>query len=351
MSLFLLLVLLIIFGLTRTIPGDPASALLGSDATNEQIAALRSQLHLDQPLPVQFVDYLVNVTHGNLGVSLKTGRPVLDEIAERLPATLELTVLATLLALVIGIPLGVWSAVQQGRWVDQVLRVVSLAGVSMPAFVLALILQTLFSIKLGWLPISGRSSPYWVEQPITGLATVDFLLQGNPAAAWDALVHLLMPTIVLAVFVASVIGRYVRNSLIEVMGEQFMRAARARGLGERRVVLAHGLRNALLPAITVVGLNVAEMLGGAVLTETVFAWPGIGRFMLDAIHNRDYPVIQGTTLVFTLLYMLVSLLVDVLYGVADPRLRRGVNDSSAWLLCPSQQNRGGRRMPVADDHC
>jgi len=319
----LLLVLLMIFGVARAIPGDPATALLGSNASNQQIQALRDQLKLDQPLLQQFGAYLSGVARGNLGTSLKSGRPVLQEIAERLPATLELTVLATLLAVLVGVPLGIWAAVREGRWVDQLVRVLSLAGVSMPAFVLALMLQTLFSIHLGWLPISGRSSPYWIEQPITGLATLDFLLHGNPAAAFDALLHLLMPTTVLAAFLAAVIGRYVRNSLIESLGENYVRAARSRGLGERAVVGMHALRNSLLPVITVVGLNFAEMLGGAILTETVFAWPGIGRYMLDAIHNRDYPVIQGTTLVFALLYMLVSLLVDLLYGVADPRLRRG----------------------------
>ncbi|WP_455922690.1 ABC transporter permease [Pseudomonas putida] len=317
----LLLVLLMIFTLARSLPGDPAVALLGPDATQQQIGALRSQLKLDQPVYAQFGAYLHNLLRGDLGVSLKSGQPVLGEIAQRLPATLELTVLATLLALLVGIPCGMLAAVREGRWLDQALRVLSLAGVSMPAFVLALLLQTVLSIDLGWLPISGRSSPWYISEPVTGLATLDFLLAGQPAAAWDALLHLVMPTLVLGSFLAAVVARYVRNSLLETLDEPFIRTARARGLGEWRVISGHALRNALLPAITVIGLHFADMLGGAILTETVFAWPGVGRFMLDAIRNRDYPVIQGTTLVFALLYMLVSLAVDVFYGVADPRLR------------------------------
>lgn len=317
----LVLVLLMIFTLARNLPGDPAVALLGPDASEQQISALRSQLQLDQPLYVQFGAYLGRLAHGDLGMSLKTGQPVLTEVARRLPATLELTVLATLLALLVGIPMGMVAAMRVDSLLDQALRVLSLAGVSMPAFVLALMLQTLFSIHLGWLPISGRTSPYYITEPVTGLATLDFLLAGQPAAAWDACQHLLMPTLVLGSFLAAVVARYVRNSLLEALGEPFVRTARAKGLGEWRVVGVHALRNALLPAITVIGLHFADMLGGAILTETVFAWPGVGRFMLDAIHNRDYPVLQGTTLVFALLYMLVSLLVDLLYGVADPRLR------------------------------
>lgn len=317
----LLLVLLMIFTLARSLPGDPAVALLGPDATQQQVSALRSQLKLDEPVYAQFGAYLHHLVRGDLGVSLKTGQPVLEEIARRLPATLELTVLATVLALLLGIPCGMLAAVRVDSWLDQTLRVLSLAGVSMPAFVLALLLQTLLSIDMGWLPISGRGSPWYISEPITGLATLDFLLAGQPAAAWDAVLHLVMPTLVLGSFLAAVVARYVRNSLLETLDEPFIRTARAKGLGEWRVISVHGLRNALLPAITVIGLHFADMLGGAILTETVFAWPGVGRFMLDAIRNRDYPVIQGTTLVFALLYMVVSLAVDVFYGVADPRLR------------------------------
>lgn len=318
----LLLVLVIIFTLSRVIPGDPATTLLGPGATNEQIAALRAQLKLDEPAPVQFLAYASGLLRGDLGTSLKSGAPVLSEILSRLPATLELSVLATLLALLVGLPLGVLSAIRANSAIDHATRLVSLVGVSMPAFLMALILQLVFAIYLGWLPVSGRNSPYIFADPITGFAVLDGFLSGDIETAWDAFLHLLLPTTVLAAFLAATLGRFVRNTMLEVMTEDFIRTARAKGLAERSVIFAHGLRNSLLPAITIVGLKFAEMLGGAILTETVFAWPGIGRFMFDAIRNRDYPVIQGATLVFALLFMLTSLLVDLLYGVLDPRIRK-----------------------------
>jgi ABC-type dipeptide/oligopeptide/nickel transport system permease component len=318
----LLLVLVMVFSLSRLIPGDPAIALLGPGATDAQVAALRSQLHLDRSPPAQFLSYLHGVLQGDLGTSMQTGQAVTRAIAERLPATLELTFTATLMALLIGIPAGVVAALRHQRSVDHVIRVVSLTGVSTPAFLLALLLQLVFSIMLGWLPISGRLSPYIVADPITGFAVLDALLLRDPEQLRDAVLHLLLPSLVLAAYLASVVARFVRTSMIEVLGEDYIRTARAKGLSNTAVVLRHGLRNALLPAITVVGLSFAEMLGGAILTETVFSWPGIGRLMLDAIRNRDYPVIQGATLVFALLFVLTSLAVDLLYGALDPRIRR-----------------------------
>jgi peptide/nickel transport system permease protein len=318
----LFFVLLIIFTLSRVIPGDPATTLLGPGATSEQIAALRLQLKLDEPAPLQFLSYVSGLLRGDLGTSLKSGAPVSSEILSRLPATLELSVLATLVALLIGVPLGVLSAIHANSAIDHATRLVSLLGVSMPAFLLALILQLIFAIYLGWLPVSGRTSPYNFAEPITGFAVLDGFLAGDGEAAWDAFLHLLLPTAVLAAFLAATLGRFVRNTMLEVMTEDFIRTARAKGLAERSVIFAHGLRNSLLPAVTIVGLKFAEMLGGAILTETVFAWPGVGRFMFDAIRNRDYPVIQGATLVFALLFMLTSLLVDMLYGLLDPRIRK-----------------------------
>ena len=317
------LVLVIVFSMARLIPGDPAVTLLGPGATDVQIAALRTQLNLDSSLPAQFVSYLRQLAQGDLGVSLKSGRPVAQEILQRLPATLELSLLATFIALLVGIPLGVWAAVRQERAADHALRVLSLAGVSMPAFLIALILQLLFGIALGWLPVSGRLSPFDITDTVTGFAVLDGLLTGDYAAAWDALRHLLLPSLVLAAFLSAVLLRFVRNSMSEVLGQDYIRTARAKGMGEGRVLFVHGLRNALVPALTIVGLNFAQMLGGAILTETVFSWPGIGRYMFDAIRNRDYPVIQGTTLLFALIFMLTSLLVDVLHALADPRIRRG----------------------------
>jgi ABC-type dipeptide/oligopeptide/nickel transport system permease component len=318
----LALVLVVVFSLSRAIPGDPAIALLGPGASNAQIAALNKQLKLDGPATTQFFSYAAGLFQGDMGTSLKSGRPVTHEIMDRLPATLELSAVAMVMALVLGIPAGVWAALRHNGLADHVIRVVSLCGVSMPAFLLALILQLVFSIWLGWLPISGRLSPYIVSDPITGFAVLDGLLSGDLDNAWDAVLHLLLPSAVLAAFLAATVARFVRNSMIEVMGEDFIRTARAKGLADRAVVFGHGLRNALLPAITVVGLSFAEMLGGAILTETVFSWPGIGRLMFDAIRNRDYPVIQGATLIFALLFVLTSLAVDLLYGLLDPRLRR-----------------------------
>lgn len=317
----LILVLVIVFSLVRLIPGDPAMTLLGPGATDQQIAALRAQLRLDEPFHMQFINYALDLFRGDMGVSLKSGAPVLQEILLRLPATLELAICATLIAIVAGIPIGVLSATRPNSMFDHFTRVFSLIGVSMPAFLLALILQLIFATYLGWLPVSGRMSPYVIVQPVTGFVVIDGIISGDWAAAWSAVQYLVLPTTVLAAFLAATLGRFVRNTMLEVMSEDFIRTVRAKGLTKRQVILEHGLRNSLLPAITVVGLKFAEMLGGAILTETIFAWPGIGRFMFEAIKNRDYPVIQGTTLIFSLLFMLSSVLVDLLYGVLDPRVR------------------------------
>ncbi|MDQ0134868.1 peptide/nickel transport system permease protein [Neorhizobium galegae] len=316
------IVLVIVFSLVRLIPGDPAVTLLGPGATQEQIDALRGQLDLDQPVILQFANYVFGLLQGDLGFSLKSGQPVTNEILMRLPATIELSVLAVIVAIIFGIPIGVLSAVRPNSIFDHITRVVSLIGVSMPAFLLALILQLIFATYLGWLPVSGRMSSFLTAETVTGFAILDGIITGNFAAAWSAVQHLVLPTAVLAAFLAATLGRFVRNTMLDVMGEDFIRTARAKGLRRSDVVLNHGLRNSLLPAITVIGLKFAEMLGGAILTETIFAWPGIGRYMFEAIKNRDYPVIQGTTLVFALMFVLTSIIVDVLYGVLDPRVRK-----------------------------
>ncbi len=318
----LALVLVIVFSLVRMIPGDPATVLLGPGATADQIAALRLQLNLDRPLPLQFVDYALGLLRGDLGISLKSGNPVLKEILQRLPATIELSVLATLAAIVVGIPLGVLSATRPNSLFDHLTRVVSLVGVSMPAFLLALVLQLIFATWLGWLPVSGRSSAFGTSETITGFALLDALLRRDAAAVGDAAAHLILPTAVLAAFLAATLGRYVRNAMLETLNEDYVRTARAKGMSLARTVYGHALRNALLPALTVVGLKFAEMLGGAILTETIFAWPGIGRYMFEAIRSRDFPVIQGTTLVFVLIYVTTAVLVDLLHGALDPRVRQ-----------------------------
>ncbi|MBW9114768.1 ABC transporter permease [Rhizobium cauense] len=316
------IVLVIVFSLVRLIPGDPAVTLLGPGATQAQIDALRVQLDLDKPVVLQFLHYVAGLLQGDFGISLKTGLPVAQEILLRLPATIELSVLAVIVAVICGIPIGVLSAIRPNSFFDHVTRVMSLVGVSMPAFLLALILQLIFGTYLGWLPVSGRTSPFITSEPVTGFAVFDGIITGNFAAAWNAIQHLILPTTVLAAFLAATLGRFVRNTMLDVMGEDFIRTARAKGLRRADVILNHGLRNSLLPAITVIGLKFAEMLGGAILTETIFAWPGIGRYMFEAIKNRDYPVIQGTTLVFALLFVITSIIVDVLYGVLDPRVRK-----------------------------
>lgn len=316
------IVLVIVFSLVRMIPGDPAVTLLGPGATQVQIDALRAQLDLDQPVVMQFLNYVLGLLQGDFGLSLKTGLPVAHEILMRLPATIELSVCAVIVSVIVGIPLGVLSAVRPNSLFDHVTRVASLVGVSMPAFLLALILQLIFGTVLGWLPVSGRMSSFVTAEPVTGFAILDGIITGNLAAAWSATQHLILPTAVLAAFLAATLGRFVRNTMLDVMGEDFIRTAKAKGLRRADVVLNHGLRNSLLPAITVIGLKFAEMLGGAILTETIFAWPGIGRYMFEAIKNRDYPVIQGTTLVFALLFVLTSIIVDLLYGVLDPRVRK-----------------------------
>ena len=318
----LLLVLVIVFSLVRLIPGDPAVTLLGPGATEDQIAALRAQLDLDQPALVQFWSYLTGLLHGDMGNSLKSGQPVLSEILIRLPATLEISITAVLIAILVGIPIGVVSATRANSGFDHSVRVISLTGVSMPAFLLALLLQLVFATWLGWLPVSGRISPYFFVDRVTGFSIIDAWHSGEPGAVASAISHMVLPTTVLAVFLAATLGRFVRSTMLEVMDEDFVRTARAKGLSRHDVVYNHALRNSLLPAITVIGLKFAEMLGGAILTETIFSWPGIGRYMFEAIRNRDYPVIQGATLVFALMFMLTSLIVDILYAVLDPRVRR-----------------------------
>jgi peptide/nickel transport system permease protein len=316
----LALVLVIVFSLVRAIPGDPATVLLGPGATAEQIAALRLQLKLDRPALLQFTDYLSGLLRGDFGTSLKTGAPVLGEILQRLPATMELALLATLLAILVGVPLGVLSATRPNSRFDHLTRIVSLVGVSMPAFLLALILQLIFATWLNWLPVSGRTSAFITIQPVTGFIILDALLRGDAAAAGNAAAHVVLPVCVLAAFLAATLGRYVRSAMLETLGEDYIRTARAKGLPQNAIIYRHALRNALLPALTVVGLKFAEMLGGAILTETIFAWPGIGRYMFEAIRNRDFPVIQGATLVFALVYVTTSLLVDLLQGALDPRI-------------------------------
>lgn len=318
----LALVFVLVFMLVRIIPGDPAVTMLGPGATSQQIAALRHQLHLDQSLEAQFLAYTDQVLHGDLGHSLKTGRPLTDSLAEKLPATIELALAATLLALAIGLPAGVAAALHPHGWLDHTLRIAAMAGVSLPAFVTALGLQWALGAWLGWLPVAGRQSAWLALPPITGFAILDAVIRGRPDLLLDALAHIMLPALVLAGFLAASFSRLLRSSLVRVLGSPAIRAARARGLSRHAIVLRHALRAAVVPTLPVVSIQFGDMLGGAILTETVFSWPGIGRLIVDAIHNRDYPAIQSATLVFAAMFIVVSILMDLLAMALDPRLRK-----------------------------
>lgn len=317
----LVLVLIIIFALARLIPGDPAVTLLGPGASDQQIAELRSQLGLDQSLAGQFTGYTTALLRGDLGTSLQSKRSIAGDLADYLPATIELAVTALLIAVVVGVPLGVLAAVRAGSGADHGARLLSLVGVSAPAFWLALLLQVLFGIVLGWLPVSGRVDVLLRPEASSGFLLLDAVRSANGALFWDALRHLILPASVLAAFLVGTIVRVLRAGILEQLGQDYVRTAAAKGLTSRTVLTRHVLRNSFLPTLTIVGLKFTELLGGAILTETVFAWPGMGRYMFEAIAARDYPVIQATTLIFALLFIASSLVVDLCYGLLDPRIR------------------------------
>ncbi len=317
----LLLVLIIIFGLVRFIPGDPAVALLGAGATNSQIEFLREQLDLNEPVSNQFLSYVSGLFQGDLGDSLRTKKPVMQELLSRLPATIELSIFAALLAIIIGIPIGIISSLFPNSLFDQLTRIFSLIGVSTPAFWLALILQIIFSLNLGWFPISGRVDVYSGASSTGGFLILGNLFAGNFSVAWNAFQHVILPASVLAAFYGATIARFLRSNMLEVINSDYIRTANGKGLHKFSIIFRHEIRNAILPVITVMGLKFAELLSGSILTETVFSWPGIGRFMFEAISVRDYPVVQGATLLFAVVYMVSSFLVDLLYGTLDPRIR------------------------------
>jgi ABC-type dipeptide/oligopeptide/nickel transport system permease component len=317
----LALVLVLVFALARIIPGDPAETLLGPGATSQQIASLRHQMKLDRPLAVQFGAYVGQIARGDLGTSLKTHRPLREALAAKLPATIELAVAATVLALALAIPAALLAALRPGGWVDHGLRVIAIAGVSLPAFLTALALQAVLGAWLGWLPVALRHSAWATLPPITGFTVVDALLRGRIDLLGDALAHLLLPALVLASFLAASFSRLLRASLIAVLQSPHVRAARARGVPRRAILLRHALRNALVPTLPIIGIQFGDMLGGAILTETVFSWPGLGRLTVEAIHNRDYPAIQAATLVFAAIFILVSILIEMAALLLDPRLR------------------------------
>jgi peptide/nickel transport system permease protein len=315
---------LVSFLLTQLVPGDPAAANLGQRAITDPAAvqAFRVAHGLDKPLPQQYLIYLGNLLHGDLGASQQSHRAVSADLSEYVPATIELALFAILLSLLVGVTFGVLAAVTRDRWPDQVLRVVSLAGVSMPTFWIALVAFYLLFFKLGWLPGGGRLDPGQTPPGhITGFYTVDALLQGQWSQLGSALRHLIMPGLVLATYTVGMLLRFTRASVLEILGNDYVRAARAKGLPERIVIVRHVLRPALVAVITVAGVAFGSLLSGTVLVESIFSWPGIGQYAFRSATNLDLPAIMGVSLVVAVIYIGMNLAVDLLYGVIDPRIR------------------------------
>jgi ABC-type dipeptide/oligopeptide/nickel transport system permease component len=300
---------------------DPAEIILGQHATPEQVAIVREELGLNKPIHVQFVDYITRAAQGDLGQSVITKTSITEELMKRFPATAELALLAICFASVLGISLGVVSAVKQNSIFDYGAMVAALLGVSMPIFWLGLMMIILFSVTLGWLPASGRIAIGFKPEDITGLYLVDSLLTGDAEAFWNAFKHLVMPAIALGAYSTAIIARMTRATMLETIRQDYVRTARAKGLDEPVVVIKHALRNALIPIVTVIGLQMGALLGGAVLTETVFSWPGIGSYIVEGILVSDYPRVQGAVLLIATIFVMVNLLVDVLYCYLDPRIQ------------------------------
>ena len=318
----LLGVTLVAFALIRLIPGDPIEIMVGERRLDPaQHAALMKRMGLDQPLPTQYFNYLGQLAQGDLGQSLVTREPVAEEFKVLFPATVELAGSALLLALLLGLPLGMAAALKRGSWFDQLVMATATVGNSMPVFWWGLVLIMAFSVGLEWTPVSGRIGIEYDVPFVSGFMLVDAALSDEAGAWWSALLHLVLPAVVLGTIPMAVIARMTRSAMLEVLREDYMRTARAKGLSPARVVLHHGLRNALIPIVTVLGLQVGSLLGGAVLTETIFSWPGIGKWLIDAIARRDYPVVQAGILISALIFMGVNLVVDLLYGVVNPRMR------------------------------
>jgi peptide/nickel transport system permease protein len=319
----LLGITLLVFTFLHLIPGDPAIAMVGERATPEQLAALREHLGLNQPLPVQYLTFLKNLLQLNLGNSIISGIPIADEIRTRYPATFELAVAAMLIALLLGIPAGVLAAVHKNRWLDNLVMTGSLLGVSLPVYWLGLLLIYLFAVNLHWLPPSGRIS---VEagfnfQPITGFYLLDALLQLNISALVDIVSHLVLPALTLSTIPLAILARITRSAMLETLSQDYIRTARAKGVPEFWVVCQHALKNALLPVTTITGLQFGTLLGGAILTETIFSWPGIGSWIYSGILGRDYPVVQGGVIFIAIAFVLINLLVDLSYMFLDPRVQ------------------------------
>lgn len=315
-------VTLLAFVFIRLLPGDPIELLAGERGIDpERHARLMAEFGFDRPYWQQYLGYIGDVLQGDLGRSIVTKQPVLTEFLALFPATIELSLCAILFAVVLGLPIGILAALRRGSVLDHGVMAVTLTGYSMPIFWWGLLLIILFSGVLGWTPVSGRISLLYFFEPVTGFMLIDSLLSGQDGAFRSAASHLILPTIVLGTIPLAVIARQTRSAMLEVLSEDYVRTARAKGLPPRRVVGVHALRNALIPVVTTIGLQVGALLAGAILTETIFSWPGVGKWLVDSIFRRDYASVQGGLLLIASVVMLVNLIVDLLYGLINPRIR------------------------------
>jgi peptide/nickel transport system permease protein len=314
----LLGVSLVVFTIMHVIPGDPVQVMFaGTGATEEQLTAMRHALGLDRPLPVQYVDYVAKALRGDFGQSIHFKQPVMGLILERMPATIELAVAGLVIALGIAFPVGILSALKRNTIIDYITMTGATLGISLPTFWVGILSIMIFAVSLGWLPGSGRVEYSVHLQRVTGFLVLDSILTGNMPALKDTLAHLVLPAASLGITFTT---RLMRSSMLEVIGQDYVVTARAKGLRERLIVVRHVLRNALIPVVTLIGVQIGGLLGGAVISETIFAWPGIGRLVIQAIYNRDFLLVQGVVLFFALLYIVINLVTDVLYVWIDPRI-------------------------------
>lgn len=321
----LLGVLTIVFFMTALSPGDPARVMLGERANEQQLEELREELGLDKPLVEQYLIYLNRALRLDFGRSIKTGRPIIEEIRQLFPATVELALVSMFLATTVGVFVGVISAVKKNTWIDYTAMVGALTGVSMPVFWLGLVLIMIFSVGLGLVPTGGRMNVRLFFEPVTNFFLLDGIIllirEGDPQYLASAIRHIILPAVALATIPLAIIARTTRSSMLETMRQDYIKTVRAAGIPERRVIFVYALKSALLPVITVIGIQFGLLLAGAILTETVFAWPGIGRWIYTAISARDYPAVQGGVIVVSTTFILINLIVDVLYSVVNPRIR------------------------------
>jgi len=314
-------VAIIVFPIVHLIPGDPAQTMLGERATDQALERLREQMGLNDPLPVQFWRYVKDLLRGDLGRSIMSNNPVSAELVQRFPATLELSFFAIIFAVFVGVPAGIFASMNQNSWFDNLSMLIALIGVSMPIFWLGLMFIWLFAVELGWFPPSSRIGVGLEFTPITNLYVIDSILQFNFTALKNVLHHLVLPAVALGTIPMAIIARMTRSSMLEVLKKDYIRTAYAKGLKRKIVIFKHALKNAMVPIITVVGLQFGVLLGGAVMTETIFSWPGLGKYLVDAIYARDFPIVQGGILFFAGVFVIVNLIVDLSYALVDPRIQ------------------------------